>query len=384
MWRFILVGAVASDFFCQGSGIMQAAASFSVLPHLAVQVFCRMHRQSQLAGVSGIPAACCQAHCIALLDTQRCLRNICNVYCAQQRWTSCIMVHTARSWSSMTAQQRNCRVRFLRVSLFNIAGVRLSCATTTVQVSFLAVACLLHSDTWFLSCFCLLRLCSLWLMCNTDVPPASTFTAAALHLYVKRIHMTAGWRVQCFAHADAFPHECGIGVCAKDANACGKFVANAVFSAVTLAISAVSAVATGGATAIAGALSAAGDTMQFFGSTKACVDSRIHPRSRMAIVTVRDREFKGDHIEQFDWIDWDNCLLRCRNNPGCKGVVSGPRSCQPQPLPHSSQSLCVHCVPRLFDTSTRHCITPPLVSREQAAWQRIDNAHKALHHTPDP
>jgi hypothetical protein len=124
--------------------------------------------------------------------------------------------------------------------------------------------------------------------------------------------------VCCHAvHADAFPHDCGIGVCAKDSTACGNFVRNAVLSVFNLAVQIVGAVATGGATAIAGALGAAAETAKFFGETKSCGNSMIHHRSRLAIVTVRDREF-----QVFDNTDWDGCLIRCRHNDNCKGVVS--------------------------------------------------------------
>jgi hypothetical protein len=129
--------------------------------------------------------------------------------------------------------------------------------------------------------------------------------------------------VCCHAvYADAFPHDCGIGVCAKDGTACGNFVRNAVVSVLNLAVQIVGAVATGGATAIAGALGAAAETAQFFGQTKSCGDSMIHHRSRLAIVTVRDREFQGEHIQVFDNTDWDGCLIRCRHNGNCRGVVS--------------------------------------------------------------
>lgn len=120
--------------------------------------------------------------------------------------------------------------------------------------------------------------------------------------------------------ADAFPHSCGLGACSKDGEACKKFVGGIVGGIFGVVTSVIGAVASGG-TAIAGALASAAELGIVFGETRTCGDSYIHHRSRMAIVTVKNREFMGRHLQAFSGVDWDGCLVRCRNHGECKAIV---------------------------------------------------------------
>lgn len=109
------------------------------------------------------------------------------------------------------------------------------------------------------------------------------------------------------------PHIC------PNLQACGLFVANAVLNVLNL----VATIVSGGSVAgFAAVLQAGASTAGGFGATKTCADSRIHLRSCMAVVTVSNREFQGNHIYAFGGTNWDGCLICCREVGNCKAVVS--------------------------------------------------------------
>lgn len=119
----------------------------------------------------------------------------------------------------------------------------------------------------------------------------------------------------CYNHCpDALPYSCGIGLCTRDSATCTKFVVDAVLGPINLA----AGVATGSAFSIVTSIASIGYT---FGRTRVCSDRSIHLPSNSALIKVDKRDFKGLTLAHLRPLNWDECLVRCKQTAGCQFVV---------------------------------------------------------------